>query len=407
MRGYFKILSLFFILISSIIFSGCAGIETTSVKTTEKNLNEAVKYQGPKARIAVASFECKAAKCYGQIGDGIRDMLVDALVKSGKFIVLERGEGLSAIQEEMRLSESGYVQPGKAPQKGLMEGADILVVGSIVAFEPEAGGLKGTVGGLLKSVPLIGGVSAGMKEAYIALNLRLIDVRTGRIINSTIVEGKASSFNVGAILGGILHIPLGVGLSQYKNTPMEKAIMVMLNEAVKKISELVPEEYYRYSDTGKPIKPLPAQTTQKQQVASQTSQPQPVQTTQPISQPAPVQKQYTGIEGPWHGVYKGRMGSGEWSWVITRAPDGTYRGVLNTSGSYPGRGIPITIKIDGNKISIGWVAGAPVIGAVAVTFNGVVEGNKMHGTWAFSNGMDSGTWEGYKGATALTPQPVQ
>lgn len=406
MKNHFKTLSLFFVLIGLIVLSGCAGVETTSVKTTERNLNEEVKYHGPKARIAVASFKCKAAKCYGEIGSGIRDMLVDALVKSGKFIVLERGEGLSAIQEEMRLAESGYIQPQKAPQKGLMEGADILVVGSIIAFEPEAGGLKGTVGGLLKSVPLIGGVSAGMKEAYIALNLRLIDVRTGRIINSTTVEGKASSFNVGAILGGILNIPLGVGLSKYKNTPMEKAIMVMLNEAVKKISELVPEEYYRYSDTGKPIKPLPVQTTQKQQVAQQTSQPQTTQTTQVIqtSQPTSVKREYTGIEGPWHGVYRGRMGSGEWSWVIEKNPDGTYRGVLNTSGTYPGRNIPITIKINGNKISIGWVAGAPVVGAVAVTFNGVIEGNKMHGTWAFSNGMDSGTWEGYKGATALTPQ---
>jgi hypothetical protein len=281
-----------------------------------------------------------------------------------------------------------------------MEGADILVVGSIVAFEPEAGGLKGTVGGLLKSVPLIGGVSAGMKEAYIAMNLRLIDVRTGRIINSTMVEGKASSFNVGAILGGILHIPLGVGLSQYKNTPMEKAIMVMLNDAVKKISELVPEDYYRYSDTGKPVKPLPTQTVQKQQVSQESTQPQP----KPQQTYTQTAKEYTGIEGPWHGVYKGRMGSGEWSWIIVKNPDGTYRGVLNTSGAYPGTGIPITIKIDGNKISIGWVAGAPVIGAVAVTFNGVIEGNKMHGTWAFSNGMDSGTWEGYKGSTALTPR---
>ncbi len=228
-----------------LLFS-CAGVKTTSVETTEKKITEVVKYQGPKARIAVASFECKAAKCYGDIGDGIRDMLIDALVKSGKFIVLERSEGLRAIKEEMSLAESGYVQKEKAPKKGLMEGADILVVGSIVAFEPNAGGIGGTVGGVISKVPLIGGVSGKLKEAYIAMNLRLIDVRTGRIINSTMVEGKASSFKVGTLLAGILHIPLGVQLSKYKNTPMEKAIMVMLNDAVQKISKLVPEEYYRY-----------------------------------------------------------------------------------------------------------------------------------------------------------------
>ncbi|NPA51454.1 MAG: hypothetical protein GXO22_00990 [Aquificae bacterium] len=238
-----------FIFISAYLFiAGCAEVQTTSISTTEKSVNEIVKYEGPKARIAVASFECKAAKCYGRIGEGIRDMLIDALVKTGRFIVLERTEGLEAIKKEMSLAESGYIQKEKAPQKGLMEGADILVVGSIIAFEPNAEGIGGTIGGFIRKVPLIGGVTGKIKEAYIAMNIRLIDVRTGRIINSTIVEGKASSFNVGAIIGGILHIPLGVGLSKYKNTPMEKAIMVMLNDAVKKIIELIPQEYYRYKN---------------------------------------------------------------------------------------------------------------------------------------------------------------
>ena len=236
-----------FLIFGSFILSGCGAGVTTNVQTSERNVNEVVKYEGPKARIAVASFECKAAKCYGQIGEGIRDMLVDALFKSGRFIVLERGEGLSAIREELNLAESGLVQKNKAPKKGSLEGADILVVGSIIAFEPEAGGLKGGVGGLLKGVPLIGGITAGMKEAYIAANIRLIDVRTGRVINSTVVEGKASSFKLGGFGAGILGIPLAGGLTKYKNTPMEKAVMVMLNDAVKKISQLVPENYYRYN----------------------------------------------------------------------------------------------------------------------------------------------------------------
>ncbi len=246
MLSKLKLFTPLFLILGSIFLASCGAGVTTNVQTTEKPVNEVVKYEGPKARIAVASFECKAAKCYGQIGEGVRDMLVDALFRSGKFIVLERGEGLSAIREELNLAESGLVQKNKAPEKGKLEGADILVVGSIIAFEPNAGGLKGGVGGLLKNVPIIGGVTAGLKEAYIAANIRLIDVRTGRVINSTIVEGKASSFKIGGFGAGILGIPLAGGLSKYKNTPMEKAVMVMLDNAVKKISELVPENYYRY-----------------------------------------------------------------------------------------------------------------------------------------------------------------
>ncbi|WP_456384317.1 CsgG/HfaB family protein [Persephonella sp.] len=251
---------------------GCgAGVTTTNVQTTEQNLNEAVKYEGPKARIAVASFKCKAAKCGGNIGSGIRDMLVDALVRSGKFIVVERGEGLEEIKKELELGQSGLVQQGKAPQPGLLEGADILVVGSIVAFEPNAGGIKGGLGGLIPNIPLIGGVKVGKEEAYIALTLRFIDVRTGRIINSTRVEGKASSFSVGGLGGGILGtIPLGGGLEVYKNTPMEKAVMVLIDNAVKAIEKYVPESYYRYNAQGQPV----SQTTP---VQTQVEKPQTAQ----------------------------------------------------------------------------------------------------------------------------------
>ncbi|WP_456465867.1 CsgG/HfaB family protein [Persephonella sp.] len=252
-----------------IYLSGCgAGVSTTSVQTTEQSFNEPVKYEGPKARIAVANFKCKAAKCGGRIGAGIRDMLVDALVRTGKFIVLERGEGLEEIKKELELGQSGLVQPEKAPQVGMMEGADILVVGSIVAFEPNAGGVKGGIGGLIPKIPLLGGVKIGKEETYIALTLRFIDVRTGRIINSTRVEGKASSFSVGGLGGGILGtIPLGGGLEVYRNTPMEKAVMVLIDNAVKAIEKYVPEDYYRYK-------------------GSQTTQPkaQPVSTTQPTTQ---------------------------------------------------------------------------------------------------------------------------
>ena len=245
--------TLTFAFISLSLFS-CVGVQTTSVQTTNQNVNEVVKYQGPKARIAVAKFDCRAAKCYGRIGEGIKDMLVDALVKTGKFIVLERGEGFEAVKEEIELGRSGYIQQGKAPQKGLMEGADILVTGAIVAFEPKASGIKGGVGAILSKIPAIGGVKIGKNDAYIAAIIRLIDTRTGRIISSTRVEGSASSFSIGG-LGGWLagSIGLGGGLEVYKNTPMEKAIMVLIDNAVKEIEKNIPENYYRYTASGKVI----------------------------------------------------------------------------------------------------------------------------------------------------------
>ncbi len=236
------------ILVSVMFFVGCGGI-TTNVSPSSQNINKVVKYKGPKARIAVASFKCKAAKCNGQIGSGIADMLTTELVKTGKFVVVERGEGLQAIQKELAMN----TQMNKPINN--LEGADILVVGAITAFEPKAGGIS--AGGIVipKGVPFIGGVKFGKNQAYIAADIRLIDVRTGRVIAATTVEGKTSDWKIGGLGGGVTGIGVvGGGLSSYKNTPMGKAIRVMIAKAVNEIEKLVPQNYYRYDSTGNSVK---------------------------------------------------------------------------------------------------------------------------------------------------------
>ncbi len=235
--------------------TGCGSEIETNVRTGGPTVQQAITYHGPKARIAVASFKCKAAKCNGEIGSGLADMLSTALFRTGRFVVLERGEGLRAIQEELNLGQSGYVQQGKAPQKGLLEGADILVVGAITAFEPNASGIGG--GGVVipLKIPFLGGIAAKKKEAYIAADIRLIDVRTGRVINATTVEGKTSSWKLGGLGGTVIgSVALGGGLGVYRNTPMEKAVRVMIENAVNAIARMVPENYYRYSASGRPLK---------------------------------------------------------------------------------------------------------------------------------------------------------
>ena len=237
-------------LLALILFNAsCATTEeiSTTVTTGGPSVSEVTTYQGPKARIAVSRFEMKAAKGYGEIGTGMSDMLIDALFQSNRFIVLERGEGLSDIKEELALSESGYMEKGKAAEKGTLEGADILLTGAITAFEPESEGSGG--GGIVIPLPfkIGGGVRVKSNKAYIAANIRMVDVRTGRVISSAKVEGKASDFKFGAVGGSLIGgVILAGAFEKYKNTPMEKAVAVMLEDAVKKITESVPDNYYRY-----------------------------------------------------------------------------------------------------------------------------------------------------------------
>jgi curli biogenesis system outer membrane secretion channel CsgG len=262
-----------------VIISGCGPQIQTTVDTGGPTVQESITYEGPKARIGVPRFDCKAEKCGGDIGYGLSDMVSTALFKSGRFVVLERGEGLSEVQRELELSESGYVDKSKAPRMGMMEGADVLVMGGITAFEPKASGTR--AGGVVVpfNVPLLGGVAVKKNEAYIAADIRLVDVRTGRIINATTVEGLASRYKVGGIGGFVAGtVALGAGFSTYKNTPMEKAVRVMLDNAISEISKLVPQDYYRYDNRGQEIssyQPAYPSTPMKQDLRAKATSPPP------------------------------------------------------------------------------------------------------------------------------------
>jgi curli biogenesis system outer membrane secretion channel CsgG len=236
-----KIIMLFLIVFVIPLFSQVK----TEVKSQGPSVEEVMKYEGPKARIAVSKFEVKSPKATWQMGEGLRDMLIDALFKSGKFIVLEKGEDLKELEDEFKYSESGWTQ--KKLEKGTFEVADIIVVGAITGFEPYAEGTGG--GGVVVPLPFGLGVGVKKEEAYIQATIRLIDVRTRRIINSTKVEGKYSKSKLGVAGGGAIGgVILGGGFEKYKNTPTEQAVMIMIDNAVKEIARMVPESYYRYGE---------------------------------------------------------------------------------------------------------------------------------------------------------------
>ena len=66
------------------------------------------KYTGPKRRIGVVEFENKTAYGQGRLGGAASDILITELVKSGKFIVVERDK-MNKIMEEQKLQAQGTV----------------------------------------------------------------------------------------------------------------------------------------------------------------------------------------------------------------------------------------------------------------------------------------------------------
>jgi len=242
------LLAINFILI--IFLSLAYALQPTAQVDNDAGTSPLPPYSGPKARVAIADFEVKAAQATYEIGTGLREMLVTALINSSRFSVVER-QALAAVMQEQELSSSGAAQTGVGgPQRGKIKTADLVISAAVTEFEPQAsgGGIGiGGGGGVGHGIGILGGIlGASMNKSHMAMDLRIIDVSTSEILASTRIQGQASDLG-GAIMTGFLGSwALGGGLSMYSNTPMEKAIRVCIIEAVRYIAQVIPPNYYKY-----------------------------------------------------------------------------------------------------------------------------------------------------------------
>jgi curli biogenesis system outer membrane secretion channel CsgG len=168
---------------------------------------------------------------------GIRDMLVTDLFGSDRFIVLER-ESLDAVLSEQEFSQSASAgDTTRIPLKQL-EGAELIVLGAITAFDA---GLDG--GAIPIPIPLgnrgnFGLMNLSFKRGAVMMDLRVIDARTGRVLTSVAVEGKSTNFGMNftgffGVGGSTIKLP-GL-LSYFQNTPVEEALQKMVTAAVDEI----------------------------------------------------------------------------------------------------------------------------------------------------------------------------
>lgn len=235
------------------MLTGCpAAGTTTQVRDSGSgpSIEEArsAHYNGPQARIAVARFENKASNSgrwwNPSIGDGMADMLTTALFNSGRFIVLER-QAVDDVLAEQDLGASGRVRGDTAAAIGEIEGAELLVVAAVTEFSENASGTRGSIGGG-RLGKVIGGIAGGSSSAHMAIDLRIIDTATSRVLAATSVEGEAKDFDIGGALAGYTgRHALGGALSTWENTPREKALRQVIGKAVEEVVRRTPQHYYR------------------------------------------------------------------------------------------------------------------------------------------------------------------
>lgn len=251
------------VLLCNFAFSSCVATPgTTATVTSGQNapsmdVVQAEAYNGPKARVAVSRFTDKTGKGWytSSIGNGMADQLTTALFNSNRFIVLER-DTLGDVMSEQDLGASGRIRRDTAAAIGQIEGAELLIVGAVTEFMGNASGGGGGLGGVAPGI--FGAIAGGFRKAHMAIDIRVIDARTSRILLATSVEGEASDVSLGGLLGGFGGGgALAGALGGWKNTPTEKALRICIQKAVDFISTKTPTNYFHYGGevTAAPVTP--------------------------------------------------------------------------------------------------------------------------------------------------------
>lgn len=146
--------------------------------------------KGAKKRVAVFSFEDKTDHAWhwwtGQpVGEGMADMLITELVKSGKYRVIERQQ-IEAIMKEQQLGQSGAVTAQTAAQVGQLLGVEIAIFGAVTEF-----GYKKSEGGLdLKKKGFGFGIQSS--SASVGIDVRFTNTNTGEILAAENVRKEES-----------------------------------------------------------------------------------------------------------------------------------------------------------------------------------------------------------------------
>jgi curli biogenesis system outer membrane secretion channel CsgG len=187
--------------------------------------------QGASKRMAIAVMDFEYGTIdnwWGQqnIGKGMADQVVDALVNDGSFRVIERKK-LDTVLAEQDFSASDRADPSaaKLSKLGKVLGVRYIIAGSITKFgtEQKSQGLR------VKGI----GLGGGKAKTEVFLTARMIDTTTGEVMVSAKGQGESKkgggfSFSKGG---------LGVGSqsTEFKNSAIGEAQEAACNDLVAKI----------------------------------------------------------------------------------------------------------------------------------------------------------------------------
>ena len=182
--------------------------------------------------VAVIRFETRVASLDGwELGEGFQDVLVDQLVETNRFVVIERPD-INSVLDELELQQSGATRPENRSNPGRLKNVQYLVKGSIVDFSHVA-----------RSRSFFGHYGVAEMEwmgtvhwAAMGVVLQVVEVESGEVVYSKMIEKYVPAMGLD-MRGEYKDVGFGGGL--FYRTPLGKATKEVLHEAVTDISEVI------------------------------------------------------------------------------------------------------------------------------------------------------------------------
>jgi len=158
----------------------------------------------------------------GDLGASLTEQLTTALINTGRFVVLER-KALGDVLGEQDLGASGRVNKETAAPVGRVIGAEWMIKAAITEYSSKKSRSGGGI--LLRGF----GIGGEKREAYVALDVRIVDATTGEVLDSVKADGRARSSGTlgGVSIGGVV-----LAGGKEDSTPIGQATRAALTDAV-------------------------------------------------------------------------------------------------------------------------------------------------------------------------------
>lgn len=212
-------------------------LSLTSCLTTSKTkpLPRSIRpYKVP--TIAVLNFTNKAHFPYNwDLGEGVRELLVNELVQSGRFSVLTR-EDLGPVLQELELQDDPRFRQQLRARFGQLKNVQYLVKGALTDFTHVSGG--GVRGALNEAGSLIG-LGADVETAVVSMTLYVIELESGEILASETLEERVYA---GEVQMRGTYDKVSFGGSAFYRTPLGKATRDLMKRALNSVGDSIARE---------------------------------------------------------------------------------------------------------------------------------------------------------------------